>query len=160
MSEAQSTDKQHVIHLNSPRTLEECVTYAKGSRTERTYHEELMRRALNDRSWFSWKSQHYVGDRRTAYILDFFCPVGNVAIEVDGDYHHRDEQRVADRVREYVLSLNHAIQVFRIQNRQIEDPKLLADFIFAVDCVADVRQMQMEFVSSITRQGCVTLRKR
>lgn len=37
------------------------------------------------------------------YIVDFYCKPLNLVIEIDGDYHNEDRQRVADEERQKAL---------------------------------------------------------
>jgi very-short-patch-repair endonuclease len=50
------------------------------------------------------------------YILDFYCPTLQLAIEVDGGIHN--EQREYDRTRDSHLS-RHGIKVYRFQNTMV-----------------------------------------
>jgi very-short-patch-repair endonuclease len=60
--------------------------------------------------WGGLKSQHATGPvfrRQHAigpYILDFYCVKAKLAIEVDGETHTRDHQRVKDEARDTYLA--------------------------------------------------------
>ena len=60
--------------------------------------------------WGGLKSQHASGPvfrRQHAigpYILDFYCVKAKLAIEVDGEVHTRDQQRVKDEIRDVYLA--------------------------------------------------------
>lgn len=49
---------------------------------------------------FKFRRQHSIG----YYILDFFCPGANLAIELDGDHHFSEEGLEYDRQRDEFLS--------------------------------------------------------
>ena len=52
------------------------------------------------------------------YVLDFYCHKLRLAIEIDGGYHLRREQRLKDRERtEYLKSIS--IRVIRFTNEQV-----------------------------------------
>jgi len=60
--------------------------------------------------WGGLKSQHGAGPvfrRQHAigpYILDFYCVKAKLAVEVDGETHTRDQQRLKDEVRDAYLA--------------------------------------------------------
>ena len=60
------------------------------------------------------KRQYVVGN----YILDFFIPEVNVAIELDGSQHFEDKNREQDRARDEVL-MSIGIKVVRYPNTEI-----------------------------------------
>ena len=60
------------------------------------------------------KRQYVVGN----YILDFFIPSVNIAIEIDGSQHAEVEGKKADEIRDKDLS-EVGIKVFRYTNPQI-----------------------------------------
>lgn len=61
-----------------------------------------------------FRRQHSVGN----YILDFYCPAENLAIELDGEIHFTDAARDYDRERRLFLE-NCGIRVLRFENRLI-----------------------------------------
>ncbi|BAQ60109.1 hypothetical protein GM3708_515 [Geminocystis sp. NIES-3708] len=65
---------------------------------------------------FKFRRQHSI-DR---YILDFFCPTANLAIELDGDSHYTAEAMEYDNIRDnYLQSVG--IIVIRYSNQEIYD---------------------------------------
>lgn len=52
------------------------------------------------------------------YILDFYCPEINLAIELDGGQHNRTEGREYDEARSEYLNA-HGIEVIRFWNNEI-----------------------------------------
>ena len=52
------------------------------------------------------------------YVLDFYCPSENLAIELDGDHHFSDEGQKYDEKRSaYLNSLK--IRVLRFENEEV-----------------------------------------
>lgn len=65
-------------------------------RANATLPERLLWNELKHRSFgYKFRRQHSVG----RYILDFYCPVLKLAIEVDGAHHYEPEQFQYDLVR-------------------------------------------------------------
>ena len=60
------------------------------------------------------KRQYVVGN----YILDFFIPSTNIAIELDGSQHFETEAKEADRLRDLELA-KVGIRVVRYRNTEI-----------------------------------------
>ena len=60
------------------------------------------------------KRQYVVGN----YILDFFIPSANIAIELDGSQHYEPEARETDRVRDAELE-KVGIMVIRYLNAEV-----------------------------------------
>jgi very-short-patch-repair endonuclease len=54
------------------------------------------------------------------YILDFYCPVCRLAVELDGSQHGDDDQKIRDERREKYLKQND-IFVLRFWNDEITD---------------------------------------
>ena len=61
-----------------------------------------------------FKRQVTIGE----YIIDFYCPRANLAIELDGSYHTFSEISENDKIRSDYLSSN-GIHVMRFPNRDI-----------------------------------------
>ena len=89
----------------------ELTKYAKELRKNMTPEEKHL--------WYDFlrylpmtvKRQYVVGN----YILDFFIPSKNIAIELDGSQHYDFEAREADAVRDSMLS-SVGIKVIRYTN--------------------------------------------
>ncbi|WP_101445875.1 endonuclease domain-containing protein [Pontibacter ramchanderi] len=63
-----------------------------------------------------FRRQHSIGN----YIIDFYCPSEQLAIELDGQVHHSAAATNADEIRdEYLNKLN--IQVLRFENKEVFD---------------------------------------
>lgn len=52
------------------------------------------------------------------YIVDFYCPMVRLVIELDGDVHGSDEQIAADKVRSRVLE-GYGVKVIRFTNEDV-----------------------------------------
>lgn len=72
---------------------------------------ELKQSKLSGRKF---RRQHSIGD----YIVDFYCPNENLAIELDGEVHFEEDQIEYDRIRDkYLNSLG--IEVLRFENQEV-----------------------------------------
>jgi very-short-patch-repair endonuclease len=61
-----------------------------------------------------FRRQHSIGN----YIVDFFCPAENLAIELDGAHHFTGLGQETDQLRdEYLNALE--IKVLRFENKEI-----------------------------------------
>ena len=65
---------------------------------------------------YKFRRQHSVG----GYILDFYCPVQKLAIELDGDSHFEDKAIDYDLVRTAYLNVLN-IKVLRFLNTDVYD---------------------------------------
>jgi len=79
------------------------------------------------------RRQHPIGP----YILDFYCPVARLAIEVDGVIHDHPDVQARDRQRDAWLT-KHGVEVLRIPAIHIRDE---------LDAVLD--QLHQEIMSRI-----------
>ena len=72
-----------------------------------------------------FRRQHSVGK----LILDFYCPVKNLAIELDGEHHAFPGKETLDLKRDnFLLSLG--IKILRFENKIVfEDPELIIEEI-------------------------------
>ena len=72
---------------------------------------KLSKRQLNGHRF----RRQYSIDR---YVVDFYCPILKIAIEIDGYSHFNDEAMVYDQERrEFIESLG--IKVLRFTNREV-----------------------------------------
>lgn len=92
------------------------ITNARTLRTHQTDAERMMWFALRDRRFLNLKfrRQHPI----PPYILDFYCPVLKLAIELDGGQHNTDAGIIHDRHREAILR-QHCIQIVRFWNNDV-----------------------------------------
>ena len=87
----------------------------KELRNDSTSEEVLLwLRLKNSQTGFKFRRQHSIG----GYIVDFYCPVKKLVIEVDGPQHSKKENKEYDRTRsDYFKGLN--IKVLRFTNREV-----------------------------------------
>jgi very-short-patch-repair endonuclease len=66
------------------------------------------------------------------FIVDFFCPKGNLIIELDGGQHYSDEGKIKDRQRDnYLGSLG--LCVLRFSDREVfENMKGVLEKIWSI----------------------------
>ncbi|MDD5725843.1 MAG: endonuclease domain-containing protein [Patescibacteria group bacterium] len=53
-----------------------------------------------------------------SFIVDFYCPELNLAIEIDGDPHFTEEGKVRDAERTQILN-SHGLKVIRFSNSEV-----------------------------------------
>jgi len=85
-------------------------------RTNSTRTEQLLWAKLrsNQIHGLKFRRQHGIG----SYIVDFFCPERNLAIEIDGDVHAAEIQQTKDRLREeHLKSLG--LEILRYTNDEV-----------------------------------------
>ena len=76
----------------------------------------LWLRLKNSQTGLKFRRQHSIG----GYIVDFYCPVKKLAIEIDGPQHFTKENMKYDKIRsEYLDGLN--IKVLRFTNLEINN---------------------------------------
>lgn len=99
-----------------PKPAQQVRQYARNLRKTMTPAERLLwrkiRRKIID---FRFRKQHPVG----TFILDFYCPEVQIAVEVDGGYHLSKEQQRKDAQRTYYLN-KEGIVVLRFWNSQVK----------------------------------------
>jgi very-short-patch-repair endonuclease len=77
-----------------------------------------------------FRRQHSVG----SYILDFYCPAENLAIELDGEHHYWQEGIDKDLKKELFLQ-GHSIRVLRFENKWVfQDIEYVLKTIAAAFC--------------------------
>ena len=80
---------------------------------ERVLWRQLQGKQLDG---FKFRRQHSIDE----FIVDFYCPKANLAIEVDGDSHYGENERKDDTNRQsYLESLG--IRVLRFTNKEISE---------------------------------------
>ena len=68
----------------------------------------------NSQLGFKFRRQHSIGP----FILDFYCPIKKLAIEIDGSQHFEDEKLKYDLKRAEYLRV-HGITVLRFTNIEV-----------------------------------------
>ena len=98
---------------------------ARRLRREQTEEEKELWRALRGGRFagFKFRRQHTVG----AYILDFYCPLARLAVELDGFQHGLPEGRLRDAARDLFLKSKqvHLLRFWNHQWRKNRDGVLL-----------------------------------
>jgi very-short-patch-repair endonuclease len=84
---------------------------SKGTPAERKLWEEL--RAKKN-AGLKFRRQHPIG----VFIVDFYCHQAKLAIELDGDYHLEEEQRLYDENRTKLLQ-EAGIHELRFKNEEV-----------------------------------------
>jgi len=100
----------------SPQIMEK----ATNLRHNMTEHESILWEFLckNKVMGLKFRRQHPI----YLFIVDFYCHLLKLVIEIDGDYHLRPEQKEYDYNRTGELE-NLGIKVIRFTNKQIENNK-------------------------------------
>jgi very-short-patch-repair endonuclease len=88
---------------------------ARRLRREQTDEEKQLWWALRAGRFagFKFRRQHPIG----CYILDFYCPIARLAIELDGFQHGLPQERSHDLAREHYL-MTEGIEQLRFWNHQ------------------------------------------
>ena len=83
-----------------------------------TPSERMLWKHISDKQLDGWRfrRQHGFGP----YVLDFYCPVLKLCIEVDGEIHQRTDVVEKDKERTSFLESN-GIKVIRFTNDEIEN---------------------------------------
>ena len=81
---------------------------------KRATHEERLLWSLvrNQQLGVPIRRQHPIGARR---IVDFYCPVARLAIEIDGAHHHD----LHDEVGDAFMLLEHGVDILRFSNDDV-----------------------------------------
>lgn len=99
---ASATTKAQAAELRKSMTVAEKILW-----------QRLRNRQVNG---LKFRRQHPVD----VFILDFYCHVKKLAIEVDGGIHNNEEQREWDENRTYELN-EFGIKVLRFTNEEVID---------------------------------------
>ena len=88
----------------------------KELRKNQTEAEKLLWSKIKNKQLGAYKffRQYSVG----VYILDFYCPLLRLGIELDGDYHKKEEIKIYDTERERFLFGNF-IKIIRFKNEEV-----------------------------------------
>ncbi len=111
---AQDPDRRENPYLSPPEWWNLLKPAAREMRHEPTKAEDILWSYLRDRrlAGYKFRRQHAV-DR---FILDFYCPASQLAVEVDGPIHERTA--IEDAERDSVLA-TYGIRVLRVRNEEI-----------------------------------------
>jgi len=91
-------------------------TLRQSLRNTATTSEKLLWSKLRARKLGGFKFRRQCGIAK--YVVDFYCPELNLAIEVDGDVHGEDLQKLKDKKKEKYIT-NLGIRVMRFTNGEI-----------------------------------------
>jgi very-short-patch-repair endonuclease len=110
------------------KTTPKLVTAARSLRHDQTSAEAILWDALRDRGLhgLKFRRQHPVD----SFVLDFFNVTYQLAIEIDGTVHHREDQQAYDQVRTQSLAAK-CIRVLRFSNDEITSH--LGDVLQTID---------------------------
>src|SRR5687768_6016668 len=101
------------LHRNTKPDL---VQLARQNRKLSTDAEELLWEHLRGRKLNGFKFRRQ--QPMASFILDFFCLEANLAIEIDGEYHNEEEQKIYDESRTVELNSLH-ITILRFTNHEV-----------------------------------------
>ena len=93
----------------------------------KSYRRQLRNHSTKaEKSLWNWLKQSKVNNLKfrrqysiDCYILDFYCPLLKLAIELDGDYHYHGGMVASDAKRDFELWNNYGIKVMRFQNQVV-----------------------------------------
>lgn len=105
-------------------------SFRKSLRNNSTSAEAYLWKLLKNKQvgGLKFRRQHSVGN----YILDFYCPELNLAIELDGEIHSGHVAEQIDRDRDEYLS-NQNIKILHFENRWVfEAPQDIIEEILEV----------------------------
>jgi very-short-patch-repair endonuclease len=96
----------------------ELFAKARALRRNTTESEKLLWEKIsgNQLSGFRFKRQHPIG----YYIVDFYCHKARLVIELDGDYHNLEDQRIYDILRTEEL-MDFGLTVLRFSNDEVKN---------------------------------------
>lgn len=109
--------KNHPHHQDSMYKGAPAESFAKAKllRENMTPAEKVLWEKLKDgQMQFKFRRQHPIH----IFIVDFYCHKLKLVIEVDGDYHQTDEQKVRDSERSVTLEFQ-GLEVLRFTNDQV-----------------------------------------
>jgi len=99
-------------HYNKP----ELKQTRRDLRKQQTHCEKIVWTYLRNRQFLGYKfRRQYSVDH---YVIDFYCPKLKLAIEIDGEYHEKPEQKIYDKERQSYLE-NFGITFVRIKNEEL-----------------------------------------
>jgi len=85
-------------------------------RKQQTHCEKIVWMYLRNKQLLGYKfRRQYSVDH---YVIDFYCPKLKLAVEIDGEYHEKPEQKIYDMERQSYLE-NFGITFVRIKNEEL-----------------------------------------
>ncbi|MBN8676673.1 MAG: endonuclease domain-containing protein [Chitinophagales bacterium] len=130
MTNDDASKKPQMFHHAPAKSFQ----YALQNRLKPTEAEDKLWNALKGKQLggFKFRRQHPA----CRYILDFYCHVAKIAVEVDGGYHFTPEQAAYDAQRTAVLQ-EVGITVLRFTNNQV-----MTDFATVLNCILETIKNQ------------------
>ena len=92
--------------------------YRRLLRHDMTPSERMLWKHISDNQLDGWRFRRQHGSG--PYVSDFYCPVPELCIEVDGEIHQRTDVVEKDKERTSFLESN-GIKVIRFTNDEIEN---------------------------------------
>mgnify|MGYP000875158092 CR=1 FL=1 len=94
------------------------LTIAREFRNNPTRAENILWNAIKRDQilGYRFRRQYIVA----GFIIDFYCPKLRLGIEVDGEIHNLDDNRIRDLERENIIS-QYNINIIRFTNKEIKD---------------------------------------
>ena len=104
---------EHDLHKGADKKL---FGFARENRKKLTEAEHILWQYLRNRKLggLKFRRQHPLGK----FIADFYLHEAKLVIELDGDYHHEEEQKEYDSGRTYEIK-ELGIQVIRFTNNEV-----------------------------------------
>ena len=65
---------------------------------------------------YKFRRQHSIDE----FVLDFYCPQAELAIEIDGDSHYGEDNEDYDVLRQKKIE-SHGIKIIRFTNNEVYD---------------------------------------
>lgn len=94
------------------------LTIAREFRNNPTRTENILWNAIKRDQIFGYRfRRQYVV---AGFIIDFYCPKLRLGIEVDGEIHNLDDNRIRDLERENIIN-QYNINIIRFTNKEIKD---------------------------------------
>ena len=107
--------KQSILTAN-PETWKELKEFARKNRKNKTVAEDILWQHLrNNKLGSKVRRQHVIED----FIIDFAFLNEKLLIEVDGDYHNDEQQKIYDNMRTQVMG-ELGYEVLRFTNEAVE----------------------------------------
>lgn len=111
---------------HAQKRVETALRHFKANLDETMTPSEIIFKKWFDKTFHGsknvYESQAIFINERTlkGYVVDFYLPRVNTAIEIDGGYHDLPEQKQYDAIKDKFLN-SIGIDVVRIKNEQVKD---------------------------------------
>lgn len=114
--------RKRVVDYTANQKLKEFAQNYRGERIEsETAYEKIFNDTLIDMKIPFQREKIFYHDK-SFYITDFYFPQKRVVVEIDGQYHQKEEQAVKDQERtDNLINKCGVDHVLRVRNEQIRD---------------------------------------